>query len=185
MHWKEAVYDKAKNLRVRLYKPAAAAAGGDASGNKLPVLVHFHGGGDASGRAHGPMCTCSASASPRMPAPSCSPLGTASPRSTASPRWSTTAPASCAGSASSPRIPPPPPPGSVGGTIAHHLAARAGLAAAAVTKRGEFGPDDVDPVAVQGYVLLMPFFGGVRRTRSEAECPAEEVLLNLDLFWRL
>ena len=77
---------------------------------------------------------------------------------------------------------------SVGGTIAHHLAWRAGLAAAAVTKRGEPGPDDIDPVAVQGYVLLMPFFGGVRRTRSEAECPGEEVLLNLDLFdrfWRL
>jgi len=77
---------------------------------------------------------------------------------------------------------------SVGGTIAHHLAARAGLAATAVTKRGEPGPNDIDPVAVQGYVLLMPFFGGVRRTRSEAECPTEEVLLNLDLFdrfWRL
>ena len=76
---------------------------------------------------------------------------------------------------------------SAGGTIAHHLAARAGLAAA-VTKRGEPGPGpDVDPVTVRGYVLLMPFFGGVRRTRSEAECPGEE-LLNLDLFdrlWRL
>ena len=50
VQWKEAVYDKAKNLRVRMYKPAVAAAAagggsGDASGNKLPVLVHFHGGG--------------------------------------------------------------------------------------------------------------------------------------------
>ncbi|CAD6221083.1 unnamed protein product [Miscanthus lutarioriparius] len=72
---------------------------------------------------------------------------------------------------------------SAGGTIAHHLAVRAGLAA---TKRGEVDLD-LRPVTVRGYVLLMPFFGGVRRTRSEAECPAE-VLLNLDLFdrfWRL
>jgi acetyl esterase/lipase len=69
---------------------------------------------------------------------------------------------------------------SAGGTIAHHLAVRAGA--------GELdlglGPATVK---VRGYVLLMPFFGGARRTRSEAECPGEE-LLNLDLFdrfWRL
>ncbi|XP_039855229.1 probable carboxylesterase 15 [Panicum virgatum] len=40
--WKEAIYNKAKNLRVRMYRPVGV---GDASGNKLPMLIHFHGGG--------------------------------------------------------------------------------------------------------------------------------------------
>ena len=43
VQWKEAVYDKAKNLRVRMYKPTTTASA--AAGKKLPVLVHFHGGG--------------------------------------------------------------------------------------------------------------------------------------------
>jgi len=77
---------------------------------------------------------------------------------------------------------------SAGNTIAHHLAVRGCLAAAAATKRSEpAGPENIDPVTVRGYVLLMSFFGGVRRTRLEAACPAE-VLLNMDLidrFWRL
>ncbi|GJN10200.1 hypothetical protein PR202_ga28276 [Eleusine coracana subsp. coracana] len=66
---------------------------------------------------------------------------------------------------------------SAGGTIAHHLAARA-------HHRPNSGPA---VVTVRGYVLLMPFFGGAVRTASEAECPAE-MFLNLDLFdrfWRL
>ncbi|RLN35962.1 putative carboxylesterase 15 [Panicum miliaceum] len=71
---------------------------------------------------------------------------------------------------------------SAGGTIAHHLAVRAGSAAA---EPGE--TTTTDPVRVLGYVLMMPFFGGVRRTPSEAECPTE-AFPNLDLvdrFWRL
>ena len=202
VHWKEAVYDKAKNLRVRMYKPAAAAGGGDASGNKLPVLVHFHGGGFCLGsctwgNVHAFCLRLAADAgavvlsagyrlTPKHRLP------TAVDDGAGFLRWlreQSTNPAAAdvwlAESADFSRVFVTG--DSVGGTIAHHLAGCAGLAAAAVTKHGEPGPDDIDPVAVQGYVLLMPFFGGVRRTRSEAECPAE-ALLNLDLFdrfWRL
>jgi acetyl esterase/lipase len=67
---------------------------------------------------------------------------------------------------------------SAGGTIAHHLAVRAGSGSSAA---------EPGLVTVRGYVLFMPFFGGVRRTASEAECP-EEAFPNLalvDRFWRL
>ncbi|CAD6221102.1 unnamed protein product [Miscanthus lutarioriparius] len=71
---------------------------------------------------------------------------------------------------------------SAGGTIAHHLAVRAGSGSGSAAAEPEPGL-----VTVRGYVLFMPFFGGVRRTVSEAECP-EEAFPNLDLvdrFWRL
>ena len=46
VEWKEAVYDKPKNLHVRMYKPSPASGGvGAGGGGKLPVLVYFHGGG--------------------------------------------------------------------------------------------------------------------------------------------
>ena len=190
------MYDKAKNLRVRMYRPAAAPAG------KLPVLVHFHGGGFCLGsctwaNVHAFCLRLAAEAGAvvlsagyrlapehRLPAAVDDGAGflrwlrEQSANPAAADAW-------LAEAADFGRVFVTG--DSAGGTIAHHLAARAGLAAA-VTKRGEPGPGpDVDPVTVRGYVLLMPFFGGVRRTRSEAECPAE-VLLNLDLFdrfWRL
>jgi len=205
VQWKEAVYDKAKNLRVRMYKPSSSSSSSStAAGNngkkKLPVLVHFHGGGFCLGscawaNVHAFCLRLAADAAAvvlsagyrlapehRLPA--------AFDDGVAFLRWlrdqqSPAADGWLADAADFGRVFVTV--DSVGGTIAHHLAARAGLAAAAVTKHGEPGPNDIDPVAVQGYVLLMPFFGGVRRTRSEAECPAE-VLLNLDLFdrfWRL
>ena len=49
VEWKDAVYDASRGLRVRLYRPSpsslAAGEGGSVNNNKLPVLVHFHGGG--------------------------------------------------------------------------------------------------------------------------------------------
>jgi acetyl esterase/lipase len=78
---------------------------------------------------------------------------------------------------------------SAGATIAHHLAVRAGVAVAA-DDAGEAGELDQDQVTIRGYVLLLPFFGGVERTASEqAECPAGAgSLLSLDVldrFWRV
>jgi acetyl esterase/lipase len=198
VQWKEAVYDKANNLRVRMYKPSAA--GGGEAGKKLPVLVHFHGGGFCLGsctwaNVHAFCLSLAAeagavvlSAGYRL-APEHR-LPTAVDDGVGFLRWlraqSTTDAAAdgwLAEAADFGRVFVTG--DSAGGTIAHHLAVRAGLAA---TKRGELDLDlDLRPVTVRGYVLLMPFFGGVRRTRSEAECPAE-VLLNLDLFdrfWRL
>ncbi|CAL4965346.1 unnamed protein product [Urochloa decumbens] len=46
VQWKDAVYDAARGLKVRVYRPSpAAAACGSEGNNKLPVLVYFHGGG--------------------------------------------------------------------------------------------------------------------------------------------
>ena len=49
VEWKDAVYDASRGLRVRVYRPSpsslAAGEGGSVNNNKLPVLVHFHGGG--------------------------------------------------------------------------------------------------------------------------------------------
>ncbi|CAL5091305.1 unnamed protein product [Urochloa decumbens] len=182
VQWKEAVYDKAKSLRVRMYKPAASG-----NNNKLPVLVHFHGGGFCLGsctwaNVHAFCLRLAAGAGAvvlsagyrlapehRLPAAFDDGAGFL--------RWlrdQAAADSWLADAADFSRVFVTG--DSAGGTIAHHLAVRAGEV-----------DIDLDTVAVRGYVLLMPFFGGERRTRSEAECPAE-VLLNLDLFdrfWRL
>nr|CAB3476226.1 unnamed protein product [Digitaria exilis] len=58
VQWKDAVYDAARGLRVRLYRPSSpvASAGGGGEGNtKLPVLVYFHGGGYCIGAYDQPM----------------------------------------------------------------------------------------------------------------------------------
>ncbi|CAN6170998.1 unnamed protein product [Urochloa humidicola] len=184
VQWKEAVYDKAKSLRVRMYKPAPPSEGNN--NNKLPVLVHFHGGGFCLGscawaNVHAFCLRLAAGADAvvlsagyrlapehRLPA--------AVDDGAAFLRWlhdQAAADAWLAEAADFSRVFVTG--DSAGGTIAHHLAVRAAMAA------GELD------VAVRGYVLLMPFFGGERRTRSEAEC-SPEVVLNLDLFdrfWRL
>ncbi|KAF8662967.1 hypothetical protein HU200_055553 [Digitaria exilis] len=49
VQWKDAVYDAARGLKVRLYRPSPAAGG-----SKLPVLVHFHGGGYCIGSYNDP-----------------------------------------------------------------------------------------------------------------------------------
>ena len=63
---------------------------------------------------------------------------------------------------------------SAGANIAHHAAARA-------------EPGGGGHLALAGCVLLWPYFGGERRTASEAACPAD-VFLTLPLYdqmWRL
>ncbi|WVZ61988.1 hypothetical protein U9M48_011790 [Paspalum notatum var. saurae] len=184
--WKEAVYDKAKNLRVRMYKPAAPASGND--GDKLPVLVHFHGGGFCLGsctwaNVHAFCLRLAADAGAvvlsagyrlapehRLPAAFDDGAGFMcwlrdQSVGAAADAWLTEAAdfgrVFVTGD-------------SAGGTITHHLAVRAAAA-------------ELRPLAVRGYVLLMPFFGGVRRTPSEAECPADAFpnLELVDRFWRL
>ncbi|CAL5066960.1 unnamed protein product [Urochloa decumbens] len=201
VEWKEAVYDKAKNLRVRMYKPSAAAApAGNAK--KLPVLVHFHGGGFCLGsctwgNVHAFCLRLAADAGAvvlsagyrlapehRLPA--------AFDDGAAFMRWlrdqSASAGAGADADDAASWLADAADFGrvfvtgdSAGGTIAHHLAVRAASGSAAPE------PEPAGAFAVRGYVLLMPFFGGVRRTASEAECPAA-AFPNLDLvdqFWRL
>ncbi|CAL5078448.1 unnamed protein product [Urochloa decumbens] len=200
VEWKEAVYDKAKNLRVRMYKPSAAAVG---NAKKLPVLVHFHGGGFCLGsctwgNVHSFCLRLAADAGAvvlsagyrlapehRLPA--------AFDDGAAFMRWlreqSVSAAAAEANDDTASWLADAADFGrvfvtgdSAGGTIAHHLVVRAAAAGSAAPE-----PEPAGAFAVRGYVLLMPFFGGVRRTASEAECPAA-AFPNLDLvdqFWRL
>ncbi|CAN6209390.1 unnamed protein product [Urochloa humidicola] len=100
VEWKDAVYDAAHGLGLRIYKPAAAGT------PKLRVVVYFHGGGFCIGSYAWPIFHA-ACTPPRSP-PSSSPPTTASPRSTVSPPPSTTPPPPSSGSATA----PPPTPGS-------------------------------------------------------------------------
>jgi acetyl esterase/lipase len=203
VQWKEAVYDKPKNLRVRMYKPSDTGGGGEAK--KLPVLVHFHGGGFCLGsctwaNVHAFCLRLAAGARAvvlsagyrlapehRLPAQVDDGAGFL--------RWlrdQSAADGWLAGAADFRRVFVTG--DSAGGTIAHHLAVRAGGSACNLVGGGgdSEGHLDVDDpagagVTVRGYVLLMPFFGGAARTPSEADCPPE-AFLNLDLFdrfWRL
>ena len=190
VEWKEAVYDKAKNLVVRMYKPSPA-------GGKLPVLVHFHGGGFCIGspswaNVHAFCLRLAAdtgavvlSAGYRL-APEHR-LPAAVDDGAAFMRWLRAQSSASANAAEADadawlteaadfrRVFVTG--DSAGGTIAHHLAVRAGSGSSAA---------EPGLVTVRGYVLFMPFFGGVRRTVSEAECPEEALNLDLvDRFWRL
>lgn len=190
VQWKDLVYDATHGLKLRVYRPPTA---GDAE--RLPVLVCFHGGGYCLGTFEKPSfhCCCQRLASElravvlsadyrlapehRLPAAVDDAAGFL--------HWLRERAVDGDGDGDGWWLAEAADFGrvfvtgdSAGGTIAHHLAVRAGSAAAAAP---------ADPVAIRGYVLLMPFFGGVSRTPSEAGCPAE-VFLNLDLFdrfWRL
>jgi acetyl esterase/lipase len=73
VQWKDAVYDAARGLKVRVYKPPPPPAGD--KGSKLPVLVYFHGGGYCLGTYDHPSIPCSTlygSASPPRSPPWCS-----------------------------------------------------------------------------------------------------------------
>nr|CAB3451987.1 unnamed protein product [Digitaria exilis] len=193
VEWKETIYDKAKNLRVRMYKPSPAPEGKKTT--KLPVLVHFHGGGFCLGSctwgnvhafclrlatdANAIVLSAGYRLAPEHRLPAAFDDGVSFMRwlheQSANSAASDGVDASwLAEAADFGRVFVTG--DSAGGTIAHHLAVRA--------------PPETetkDPVKVRGYILMMPFFGGVRRTSSEAECPAE-AFPNLDLvdrFWRL
>ena len=59
---------------------------------------------------------------------------------------------------------------SFGGNVAHHVALRLGV-----------GLVELEPVRVRFYVLLVPFFGGSVKTRSE-ERGHVKVFWNLDMY---
>nr|XP_043613054.1 probable carboxylesterase 15 [Erigeron canadensis] len=65
---------------------------------------------------------------------------------------------------------------SSGGNIAHHLAVRLGP-----------GSSELTPIKIRGYVMLAPFFGGTKRTKSEEQGLPEKFLNmdTIDTFWRM
>jgi acetyl esterase/lipase len=182
--WKDVTFDEARGLALRLYLPRDRGA---AAGRRLPVFFYYHGGGFCIGSRAWPNCQnyCLRLASdlgalvvapdyrlaPEHRLPAAIDDGAAAvlwlARQGGGDPW--VAEAADLGRVFVSGD-------SAGGTIAHHLAVRFGGS-----------PADLAPVAVRGYVQLMPFFGGVARTRSEAECPADAFLdrpLN-DRYWRL
>lgn len=183
--WKDSLFNKSLNLRVRLYKPTTAAA-------SLPILYYIHGGGFCLGSCTWPNChNCCLRLSSAFQAVVISPdyrlapehrLPAAIDDTVGSFKWL---------QAQALLTPENRDPwfsegvdfdrvyvvgDSSGGNIAHHLAVRIGS-----------GLTQLEPVHVRGFVLLAPFFGGAVRTRSEAEGPCEEALSLeiLDRFWRL
>ncbi|WVZ61986.1 hypothetical protein U9M48_011788 [Paspalum notatum var. saurae] len=186
VEWKDVPFDEARGLGLRLYRPRDRATSPAAAA--LPVFFYFHGGGFCIGSRAWPNCQnyclrLAAELGALVVAPDyrLAPehrLPAAIDDAEAALRWVAAARDAWLsdGSADLARVFVSG--DSAGGTIAHHLAVRFGTPAA----RAELAP-----AAVRGYVQLMPFFGGVERTRSEAECPDDAFLnraLN-DRYWRL
>ncbi|CAL5066959.1 unnamed protein product [Urochloa decumbens] len=175
VEWKDATYDAARGLGLRLYRPRRDHL---AAGARLPVFFYYHGGGFCIGSRAWPNCQnyclrLAADLGALVVAPDyrLAPehrLPAALDDGAAALLWvASAADPWVAESADLARVFVSG--DSAGGTIAHHLAVRFGSA------------------AVRGYVQLMPFFGGTERTRSEAECP-DDAFLNRDLndrYWRL
>ncbi|XP_059428110.1 probable carboxylesterase 15 [Corylus avellana] len=192
--FKDCVFDEKLNLRLRMYKPTSAKSISGTCDYKLPIIVYIHGGGFCFGSCQWPNShNCCVRLASGLGAVVISPdyrlapehrLPAAMDDAMSALRWLQRQALSesggggrdawlsggavdfgrvfVAGDSS-------------GGNIAHHLAVRFGT-----------GSTEVDPVRVQGYVLLAPFFGGEIRTKSE-EGPSEEFLSLeiLDRFWRL
>ncbi|CAL4977947.1 unnamed protein product [Urochloa decumbens] len=191
VQWKDAVYDAARGLKVRVYRPSPAAAAGSEgnnNNNKLPVIVYFHGGGYCIGAYDQPMfhsfCQRLAAAIPavvlsvqyrlapehRLPA--------AIEDAATFFSWLRGAGAAepwLAGSADLSR------------TFVSGVSAGANLAHNAVVQiaSGEIVLEP--PVRVAGYVLFSAFFVSEERTATELDPPAS-VSLTLamsDQLWRM
>ncbi|KAL6847946.1 hypothetical protein ACP4OV_022074 [Aristida adscensionis] len=190
VQWRDVVYDATRGLRVRVYTPPAAAGGEGDGGNKLPVLVYFHGGGYCVGAYDHPMfhscCQRFAAGLPavvlsvqyrlapehRLPAAVedgaafLSWLGRQAALAARAEPW-------LAESADLARtfvsgV-------SAGANLAHHVVVQAASSRI-----------DLGAVRVAGYVLFSAFFGAGERTATEAESPAAVSLTaRIDQLWRM
>ncbi|KAJ1287836.1 hypothetical protein BS78_02G041300 [Paspalum vaginatum] len=183
VRWKDVVYDEDRGLSLRMFVPSAGAGDGGGA-EKLPVLVYFHGGGFCVGSFANPnfhaSCLRLAAELPavvlsadyrlapehRLPAAFDDAgrlLSWLRDQAAADP-W-------LAGSADFGRVFVS---GDSAGANIAHRAVSGDLSSSA-------------RLALAGCVLLYPYFGGERRTESEAACPPGEFLtLALsDQMWRL
>lgn len=178
--FKDVLFDPARDLYLRLYKPALSSPA-----MKLPVFYYIHGGGFCIGSRAWPNCQnycfnlCS-----RLNAVIVSPDYRLAPENRLPAgiedgwrsvewlkeegvrnEWITEVAdferVFISGD-------------SAGGNIAHNVAVRFG---------SEEAKQRMLPVVVRGFVLLAPFFGGTVWTRSEAEGPLD-AFLNLELIDR-
>ncbi|XP_062190457.1 carboxylesterase 15-like [Phragmites australis] len=178
VEWKDAVYNAAQGLRLRVYKPAA-----DAGKRKLPVVVYFHGGGFCIGSYAWPIfhAACSRLAAGlgaivlsadyrlapehRLPAAiddACAVLLWLRDEAGADPWLAEVADVSRVFVAGE----------SAGGVLAHHMNVRFSGAPAAL-----------HPIRLRGFVMLMPFFTGSEPTPYELSCP-DDAFLNRDMSGR-
>ncbi|KAL6627414.1 hypothetical protein ACP70R_031140 [Stipagrostis hirtigluma subsp. patula] len=188
VQWKDVVYDATRGLRARVYRPAG---GGGEGGNKLPVLVYFHGGGYCIGAYDNPrfhsFCQRLADELPavvlsvqyrlapehRFPAAIedgatfLTWLGGQAALGAGADPW-------LAESADFARtfvsgV-------SAGANLAHHVVVQAAS-----------GQIALGPVRVAGYVLFSAFFGAVERTATETDPPADASLTVAmsDQLWRM
>lgn len=181
VRWKDVVYDETYDLSLRVYVPSGAGA------NKLPVLVYFPGSGFCIGsfamldfhaaflRLAVELPAVVLSADYRLAPKHRLPAALDEAESLFS--WlRAQAAASSAGAGADPWLADSADFGrvfvsgdSAGANIAHHVAVRVG-----------WGILAADPAIIAGCILLWPYFGGERRTASEASCPAD-VFLTLPL----
>ncbi|XP_057778355.1 probable carboxylesterase 15 [Salvia miltiorrhiza] len=185
--WKDCLYDIHNNLHLRLYKPRAAPAAA------LPVLYYFHGGGFCIGSRTWPNChSCCLRLASALKVLVVAPdyrlapehrLPAAIEDAHTSLKWLQQQALLTDGGGGDEWLREGIDFGRVfvvgdssGGNLAHHMAVE--------LRRGS---PELAPVRVRGYVLMAPFFGGIVRTKSEAEGPPEQYLNLeiLDRFWRL
>ncbi|CAO2193730.1 unnamed protein product [Urochloa humidicola] len=198
VQWKDAVYDSTRGLKVRVYRPPVSAAG-EGGNNKLPVLLHFHGGGycigayDLPGVAHYLLQRKAAD----LPALVLSVQYRLAPehRLPAAIDDGTTflawlrAQAAAALSAGAGAVDAEPwlaesadftrtfvSGVSAGANLTHHLAVKVGS-----------GEVDLAPARLAGYILFSAYFGGVERVASESDPPDDVSLTveNSDKLWRM
>uniref|UniRef100_A0A0E0JE75 Alpha/beta hydrolase fold-3 domain-containing protein n=1 Tax=Oryza punctata TaxID=4537 RepID=A0A0E0JE75_ORYPU len=190
VQWKDVVYDATHGLRVRVYTPPTA--GGGDGGNKLPVLVYFHGGGYCVGALDQSICHgfCLRAAY-ELPAVVLSVQYRLAPEhrlpaaiddGAAFISWLRGQAVLGAGAdpwlAESADFARTFISGlSAGANLAHHVTVRVGS-----------GQLVVNPVRVAGYVLIDPFLAGVERTAAEANPPADVSMLTVEMadqLWRM
>jgi acetyl esterase/lipase len=188
VQWKDVVYDAGRGLKLRVYRPPAATVAGE----KLPVLVYFHGGGYVIGSFEmDNFHACCLRLAHELPAVVLSAdyrlapehrLPAAHDDAATAMSWVRDQ-AVASGDAADPWLAESADFGrvfvsgdSAGAGIVHHVALRLGS-----------GQIAVDPARVAGCALLFPYFGGEERTRSEAEYPPGPFLTLpfSDQGWRL
>ncbi|KAL6847942.1 hypothetical protein ACP4OV_022070 [Aristida adscensionis] len=189
VQWEDAVYGVEHGLKLRIYRPAAAGAGGVAE--KLPVVVYFHSGGFCLGTFAQPNfhagCLRLASELPAVVLSADYRLGpehrlpAAIDDAAAAVSWLRGQAALGAGahpwlaaSADFARVFVAGE--SSGANMAHHVAVMHGSGRLAL-----------DPLRVAGYALLTPYFGGAERTATEASPPAGGLFTPemSDKLWRM
>ncbi|VFQ74136.1 unnamed protein product [Cuscuta campestris] len=168
--WKDNLFDGARGLHLRIYRPRSPA---EAAAAALPVVIFFHGGGFCFGSRTWPnshaacLRLCSGlraivlapdyrlAPENRLPA--------AADDAFRAVKWLAGREGVLGEGVDFGRVFVVG--DSSGGNLAHHLAVRL-----------RAGSPELAPVRVRGYVMLAPFFGGTVRTKSEAEGPPEPSL---------